>query len=131
MNQMQDEIAGRKVPTIASHGQPLPTEKTIDVGDFSSSQDGVGAMICEEWNTSKYFKTATSKEVTACLDIGADPKARDEDKQTPLDQAKSKNNLARSKFCVIRRSSGKGSSRRPPHDEKRNPDRDFLMPPSG
>ena len=91
MNQTQDEIAGRKVPTIASHGQPLPTEKTIDVGDSSSSQDGVGTVSCEEWNTLKYFRTATSKEVTACLDIGADAKAPNNWDWTPLHYAAGSN----------------------------------------
>ena len=39
---------------------------------------------CEEWNTEEYFQTATVENVTACLDAGADPKARDKYKWTPL-----------------------------------------------
>ena len=42
---------------------------------------------CEEWNTKKYFQTATVENVTACLDAGADPKVRDYDGDTPLNKA--------------------------------------------
>ena len=38
---------------------------------------------CEEWNTKEYFQTATVENVTACLDAGADPKARDYDGTRP------------------------------------------------
>ena len=33
---------------------------------------------CDNWNTKEFFKTATPKAVTGCLQAGADPKARDE-----------------------------------------------------
>ena len=39
---------------------------------------------CEEWNTKEYFQTATVENVTACLDAGADPVARNENGVTPL-----------------------------------------------
>ena len=39
---------------------------------------------CEEWNTAEYFQTATVEDVTACLDAGADPMARDDIGRTPL-----------------------------------------------
>ena len=42
---------------------------------------------CEEWNTKEYFQTATVENVTACLDAGADPMARDYDGDTPLNKA--------------------------------------------
>ena len=42
---------------------------------------------CEEWNTKEYFQTATVENVTACLDAGADPLARDYDGDTPLNKA--------------------------------------------
>ena len=35
------------------------------------------APNCEEWNTREFFETATVEDVTACLDAGADPIARD------------------------------------------------------
>ena len=85
MNKAQDEIEGRKGQQVASPGQPLPTQSVIDFGpDSSSSQDGVAAVSCEKWNTEEYFKTAALKEVTACLDAGADPMARNENSITPL-----------------------------------------------
>ena len=88
MNKAQDEIEARKGQQVASPGQPLPTQSVIDFGpDSSSSQDGVAAMSCEEWNTEEYFKTAALKEVTTCLDNGADPKAEDRYKYTPLHRA--------------------------------------------
>ena len=88
MNQVQDEIKGRKGQQVASPGQPLPTQPAIDFGpDSSSSQDGVAAVSCEKWNTEEYFKTAALKEVTTCLDNGADPKAEDRYKYTPLHRA--------------------------------------------
>ena len=42
---------------------------------------------CEEWNTKEYFQTATVENVTACLDAGADPMARDKWDTTPLQNA--------------------------------------------
>ena len=33
---------------------------------------------CENWNTKEFFKTATVKRVTTCLQAGADPKVRDD-----------------------------------------------------
>ena len=42
---------------------------------------------CEEWNTKEYFQTAALKEVTTCLDNGADPKAEDRYEDTPLHRA--------------------------------------------
>ena len=39
---------------------------------------------CGQWNTRKYFQAATVEDVTACLAVGADPNARDDDKDTPL-----------------------------------------------
>ncbi len=55
------------------------------------------AVSCRGWDTEEYFKTATLDEVSACLDTGidatmkdesgADPRVRDNDKQTPLLEA--------------------------------------------
>ena len=42
------------------------------------------APDCGQWNTRKYFQKATVESVTACLKAGADPKARDDNKNTPL-----------------------------------------------
>ena len=42
------------------------------------------APDCGQWNTHKYFQKATVESVTACLKSGADPKARDKWKSTPL-----------------------------------------------
>ncbi len=50
---------------------------------------------CEAWNTVQYFQTAALEEVTASLDAGADPKARDAIGLTPLHWAAVRNeNLA-------------------------------------
>ena len=95
MNKVQAAIEERPE---AAPGQPATTQAAIDVGDdsnilannseslgdSSSSQDGVAAVSCQGWNTEEYFETATLEEVTACLDAGADLKARDDNGWTPL-----------------------------------------------
>ena len=50
-------------------------------GATSTEDAGNG---CSHWNTSKFFKTASVEDVTACLKAGADPEAQDEDGWTPL-----------------------------------------------
>ncbi len=47
----------------------------------AAAEKGAG---CSDWNTVKFFKTASVEVVTACLKAGADPKARDEKGQIPL-----------------------------------------------
>ena len=42
------------------------------------------AMDCTTWNSRDFFDSATVETVTACLDAGADPNARDTDGSTPL-----------------------------------------------
>ena len=39
---------------------------------------------CRQWNTKRYFRTASVEGVTACLAAGADPMARTKTKNTPL-----------------------------------------------
>ena len=39
---------------------------------------------CETWNSREFFETATVEEVAACLDVGADVAARDDDGRAPL-----------------------------------------------
>ena len=45
------------------------------------------AAGCENWNTKEFFKTATPKAVTDCLQSGADLNARTKHGHTPLHQA--------------------------------------------
>ena len=42
---------------------------------------------CGQWNTKKFFRKATVEEVTACLEAGTDPMARNKEKKTPLHYA--------------------------------------------
>ena len=49
---------------------------------------------CEQWNTERYFRKASVEDVTACLAAGADPKARDKWKNTPLHSARFNENPA-------------------------------------
>ena len=42
------------------------------------------SVDCRKWNTKKFFLRATVEEVTACLEAGAQPKARGKWKFTPL-----------------------------------------------
>ena len=39
---------------------------------------------CDDWNTRRFFHTATAETVAACLQAGADVNARDENGMTPL-----------------------------------------------
>ena len=39
---------------------------------------------CQEWNTEEFFRTATAQSVKACLEVDADPMARNESEETPL-----------------------------------------------
>ena len=64
----------------------------------SPSQPQVGGTTeaqpvpdCGQWNTGEYFQAATVESVTTCLEGGANPKARDKDKWTPLHWAASIN----------------------------------------
>ena len=41
-------------------------------------------MADADWNTIDFFEIATVADVTACLDAGADPNARDQLGYTPL-----------------------------------------------
>ena len=79
MNLVQDEIAGRKAPQVASTGQPPPTQATIQtpVGiplatggttegqaallDADGTPETPPASDCDLWqsNTRPYFRTAT------------------------------------------------------------------------
>ncbi len=45
------------------------------------------AADCEGWNTRDFFKSATLKVVTDCLQAGADPNAQTKDGFTPLQLA--------------------------------------------
>ena len=85
MNEAQDAIEGRSEPQTISPDQRLPAKPLEDFGrDSSSSEDDATAMSCEEWSTASFHLTATLAQVTACLDAGADPKALNEEKITPL-----------------------------------------------
>ena len=45
------------------------------------------AVSCRGWDSEEYFKTATVKEVTTCLDTGINATTRDESGVTPLHRA--------------------------------------------
>ena len=42
---------------------------------------------CKKWNSKKFFRKATVEDVTACINAGADPNARNSDNETPLHRA--------------------------------------------
>ena len=42
------------------------------------------AVDCADWNSKEYFEAATAADVAACIQSGADLKARTEDGWTPL-----------------------------------------------
>ncbi len=65
------------VPAKATTGEaPQNAQKT--------SPAPTRAAACEDWNTSRFFETATVEEVTDCLRAGADSNERDEKERTPL-----------------------------------------------
>ena len=45
------------------------------------------AAVCEGWNTPQYFLRATAADLAACLEQGADPEVRGEDRYRPLHSA--------------------------------------------
>ena len=49
---------------------------------FAAASDAVAS--CDDWNTEEFFEIASAGEVTACLEAGADPNARDEKGRIPL-----------------------------------------------
>ena len=57
---------------------PLQTPKTMAVRPV---------VDCTRWNAKEYFQEATVESVTACLEAGAAPMARDKRKNTPLHYA--------------------------------------------
>ena len=114
MNQMQDTMAAGKEPQAAS--TELPSAAPLASQSPIEAQSGVGgtpdgetekrdplnaagtteaqpAPECDlsAWNTEEYFQTATAKDVTACLDAGADLKTRDDYKSTSLHLAAKSN----------------------------------------
>ena len=107
MNKAQDAIEGGNGPRGVSNEPTPPAQEASQIP--SADQLGTGgtpegqmekrapitadgpteaqsARECDlwKWNTEDYFKTMALDEVTACLVAGADPKARDEDQETPL-----------------------------------------------
>ena len=44
----------------------------------------IDAAECEGWNTEWLWTSASSVDIQACLDVGADPNARDSKGRTPL-----------------------------------------------
>ena len=105
MNKVQDVIEGRTEPQVVPPGQSPPmqaaSQKTVEVApEVAGTTEGqkeqevpvAGAETtespqlprCEQWNTEEYFQKATVDQITACLDTGANPKAVNKDKITPL-----------------------------------------------
>ena len=96
MNQMQDAIAAGKEPPPPSQvpigaqsgvvGTPGIQTKQRDLLNTVKTRKAPLAPECDltVWNTAIYFKTATVKDVKACIEAGADLNARDTRKNTPL-----------------------------------------------
>ena len=107
MNKVQDAIEGRKESQEASN-EPISSaqassqqsveaeSEAADRKEAHKEQEGLaGSGGTSEgqpesecnlwmWRTETFFQTATVQDVKACLDAGADPNARAEDKDTPL-----------------------------------------------
>ena len=82
---LQEPVAGRTetgVEQLATEAQPqavLPSAPRIQ-----KTVEAQPAVYCRGWNTEWYFRKATPESVITCLETGADPNARDDDKKTPL-----------------------------------------------
>ncbi len=65
---------------------PLPAWPADRAGDTADRCAGESAQraACSDWNTDRFFETASVEEVRTCLKVGADPKARDRGGRTPL-----------------------------------------------
>ena len=88
MNKAQDAIEGRKDSQVALRpenlclsSQPRKLETITAPCLHRRARRRRGARC---GTRKSFFETATVEEVTACLDAGADPKARDKYKWTPL-----------------------------------------------
>ena len=75
------------VEAVASTRDPLEARDTtaasLSLADANAAP-ARAASRCDAWNTHTFFETATLEEVTACLTLGADVRARDSDAWTPL-----------------------------------------------
>ncbi len=75
------------VEAVASTRDPLEARDTtaasLSLADANAAPAPV-ASRCGAWNTRTFFETATLEEVTACLTLGADVRARDSNAMTPL-----------------------------------------------
>ena len=67
-------------PDIGQRSQEV--SPAVPVSDGATKVQA--APDCRQWNTKRYFRTASVEGVTACLAAGADPMARTKTKNTPL-----------------------------------------------
>ncbi len=59
----------------------------VYVTTLVSATAAVAAVSCKDWNTDKFFKSASVADVSRCIKAGADINARNDYKETPLHKA--------------------------------------------
>ena len=85
---LQEPAADRVGSTpVKPNLEPQPRAVLPASTQTQKTAESQPAPDCGQWNTRKYFQKATVESVTACLAAGADPKARNQYKNTPLHNA--------------------------------------------
>jgi len=107
MNQVQDAIEVQKEPQATSTGllptaqeaSQVPSESQLRADGTQAEPDEKQAVITaaeltevqaepgcdlQKWQMKGFFQAATVQDVKACLEAGADPNARDKEKERPL-----------------------------------------------
>ena len=77
---VQRAASGAAEPAIEAQPQAVPPSSP----QAQKKTAAQPVVDCSKWNTKNFFQKATVENVTVCLETGADPTARTNNKRTPL-----------------------------------------------